>query len=98
MVRYILLLPLCLLLQDQPNASEETAGSDEPGAVAVIQAQVHLKNEDLLRQDLLAGLAILSPQAFPGSLPWGAMQQIQGRIASGSPLWRSVSWRQIHQK
>jgi hypothetical protein len=66
---YLLLLPLCLLLQDRPKC-EEPVGTSEVEAIQVIQNPVALDGENLLRQNLVASIAILPSQPFPGSLPW----------------------------
>src|SRR5262249_41597380 len=77
MVRwYLLLLPLCLLLEDRPRCQEKSLGTPAlGGAVAVQQNQVELDDEDMLRQHFLAGLAVASPQSFPGSLSWLPLQE-----------------------
>src|SRR5437868_3828766 len=69
MVRgYFLALSLCLVLQDTPTSSDESSGQEE--GVQLIQKGVIFKDEDLLRQELIAGMAFF-PRAFPTSIPWG---------------------------
>lgn len=72
----LLLLPLCLILQDRQDPIEEPSAQTESDDVAVAAPQIKLQGTDLLRQQLLAGFAVTAPQAFPGSIPWGGMRDI----------------------
>jgi len=77
MVRwYILLFPFCLILQDKPNFREQTSSGENAPAVPVVHEVTPLKDEDRLRQDLLAGMAFITPQPFPGTIPWEPMHEI----------------------
>lgn len=77
MVRwYLILLPLCLLLQDRPTSSAAGYIATEPQAVAVIQKQVVFKNQELARQEILAGMVFATSQSFPAAVPWAPMQEI----------------------
>jgi hypothetical protein len=67
---YLLLLPLCLLLQDRPKCCEESLGTDDAEAIPVMQKAAVLDGDNLLRQDLVASIAVPPSQPFPGSLPW----------------------------
>src|SRR5439155_20625092 len=73
---YLLLLPLCLLLQDRPKCLKTNPGTDRLEAVAVTPNQVELDDEDQLRQCLLASIAATPPQPFPGCLSWAPIQEI----------------------
>ncbi len=75
-LRYLILLLLCLLLQDRPSTRADTYNLIEPQAVAVVQTRIVFKNQELLRQELLAGLVFATSQAFPASVPWSPMHEI----------------------
>jgi hypothetical protein len=64
MLRYPLLLLLCLLLQDQSKCDEEYGGLGDVQKVSDAAPPVNLKYTDHLRQNL-AGLAFASFQPFP---------------------------------
>jgi hypothetical protein len=69
---FLLLLPVCLILQDRPNCVDEPSGSGESQPIQVIESTV-FEGTDLMRQELLASMALAPPQAFPGSIPWEPM-------------------------
>ena len=73
---YLILLPLCLLLQDRPSSSAAGYIATEPQAVAVSRGQVIFKDQDLVRQEFLAGMVFATSQSFPACVPWATMQEI----------------------
>ena len=75
-LRCLILLPLCLLLQDRPSTRADSYNLIEPQAVAVLQKRVVFKNQELLRQELLAGMVFATSQAFPASVPWSPIEGI----------------------
>jgi hypothetical protein len=77
MVRWLfLLLPLCLMLQDRPITCAEPLGGGDAEAVQVCPKEVVFEHEELLRGELVASLALATPQPFPGSIPWAPMHEI----------------------
>ena len=72
----LLLLPLCLLMQDQRYVREEPPTPLGSDAVAITQKHVLLQGTDLLRQQVLGGMAQATTQPFPGNLPWGPLHEI----------------------
>jgi hypothetical protein len=73
---YFLLLPLCLLLRDQPPCTLESSGLEESDAIRIEPKQTTFNEKDQLRQDLLAGMTFAPHQPFPGSIPWGPLHEI----------------------
>jgi hypothetical protein len=67
---YLLLLALCLVLRDQPKSTEHAASPGSSSAVQIVQKKIVLKDEDRLRQDVLAAMALAPGNPFPGNVPW----------------------------
>ena len=74
MLRWLIFLLLCLLLQDLHWKVEEELPSE--GAVQEVRNTEPLVGPALMRQDLLAGLASTPCQVFPGNLPWAALRKV----------------------
>jgi hypothetical protein len=80
MVRwYLLLLPLCLLTQDQPKCGEECYDLGAMEAVPVVPPQAVLKDDEVFRRGMVASIASLPSQSFPASLSWAPLQEIGTR-------------------
>ncbi len=73
--RWIILLPLCMLLQDRLGRDEENASETDLPAIAVSTTSTLSKKEDLLCQDV-AALSFASCQAFPASIPWVPLHEV----------------------
>ncbi|MCI0639256.1 MAG: DUF1571 domain-containing protein [Gemmataceae bacterium] len=71
----VLLLPICLILQDQRPLSQ-TPRLFQSEAVAVVPVRPLIKGSALMRQQLLAGMALDMGQQFPAALPWVGMYEI----------------------
>jgi Protein of unknown function (DUF1571) len=79
-VRFLLLgllLLVCLILQDRRRPDRD--GTDGAGREAVRVTTEPLAGPALARQELLAGLAVATAQAFPANLPWPALRQVAAR-------------------
>ncbi|MCI0379747.1 MAG: DUF1571 domain-containing protein [Gemmataceae bacterium] len=71
----VLLLPICLILQDQRPLSQ-TPRLFQSEAVAVVPLRPLIKGSALMRQQLLAGIALDMGQQFPAAVPWAGMYEI----------------------
>jgi len=71
-----IILAVCLILQDR-RRSDEVPESGEGPDVKVKREK--LAGPALVRQEVLAGLAGTSLQAFPANLPWMAVHQVAVR-------------------
>jgi hypothetical protein len=74
MLRWLIFLLLCLLLQDLHWKKDEEIGGT--GQVEEIRYQEHMVGPALMRQNLLASLASSPIQVFPASLPWAMVHEI----------------------
>jgi hypothetical protein len=74
MLRWLIFLPFCLLLQDLRWTTEEEAPA--LGPTQAVQSTEPLVGPALMRQDLLAGLACSPIQVYPGNMPWAVLRKI----------------------
>ncbi len=72
----VVLLPLCLILRDQCAQHGELRGPQDSEVTRVAPKTLIFHGTDLMRQNLLAGMAFVTPQGFPGTVPWGPMHEI----------------------
>jgi hypothetical protein len=80
MFRTIFVLALCLVCLDQRPARPEKESPDNEDAKRVVAApQRVIEGVDLVRQEILAGIALAPTQGFPGNLAWYPMIQIGQR-------------------
>src|SRR5579864_4313631 len=66
MLRWLIFLPFCLLLQDLHWTGEQEIPVEGPTQIN----REPLVGPALMRQDLLATLACSPIQTFPGNVPW----------------------------
>lgn len=74
---FLLLIPLCLALQDVQSGRETTRRVREVEEERVLaKPTILFKGTDLHRQNLIGTLALAAPQPFPAAVPWGPMHAL----------------------
>jgi len=73
----LILLAVCLILQDRRRPDEVPEGGE--GVAVQVKHREKLAGPALVRQEVLAGLAGTSLQAFPANLPWMVIRQVAVR-------------------
>jgi hypothetical protein len=74
---------ICLTLQDRRHPQRDTE-EDVPDEVRVSGEK--LVGPDMIRQEILAGLAAAPQQCFPANIPWVAARQVTSRRAQAIEL------------